>query len=462
HRDAWNERTAPARKQELHGRIAKRLERGFGDRTIEIAAELARHFEHGGDLQRAATYLQQASQLALSRLASRDAVVPLERALALLRRAHPSDDPIPGEFAIRVGLGIALASHVGFSSDRVLEQFERARVLSVDMAPTDRIATLSGLWLFHHTRGQHAACITAAREALGIAISAGEPWMLEATHFMLGIALVPCGAYAQALPLLRASLDATERVVPGTRPPFVVPEPPPTAASFASMASWLVGRLDDALAFETQGLAGEAAGAHPFSLAIVFHQCVLHPLLRGEVAAAESGLASLQRTVRQLGLPQWEALARCDRGSIRAAAGAPSEGAALLREGIERYRSLGGGMGSPVLFALLADALLRAGDPEQARAAAESSIDLAEDTGEQWFTPEAHRLRGEALHALARDGAAEALARGSEMARAQGALSLELRLALAEARLARDAAELGEAHRHLATLLDRLSAADRS
>src|SRR5262249_40202672 len=97
HRDAWNERTAPARKQELHGRIAERLERGFGDRTIEIAAELARHFEHGGDLQRAATYLQQASQLALSRLAFRDAGVHLERALALLQRAHPGADPIAAQ-----------------------------------------------------------------------------------------------------------------------------------------------------------------------------------------------------------------------------------------------------------------------------------------------------------------------------------------------------------------------------
>src|SRR4029453_5664498 len=57
----------------LHLRTAARLERGYGERAGELAGELAVHFEHGRDLERAARYRGEAGEQALRRHAYREA-----------------------------------------------------------------------------------------------------------------------------------------------------------------------------------------------------------------------------------------------------------------------------------------------------------------------------------------------------------------------------------------------------
>jgi predicted ATPase len=47
-----------ARRAQLHRRIGARLEVGYGARAGEIAAQLAGHFERGGEVERAVRYLQ--------------------------------------------------------------------------------------------------------------------------------------------------------------------------------------------------------------------------------------------------------------------------------------------------------------------------------------------------------------------------------------------------------------------
>jgi len=63
------ERVSPSKRVELHRRIGERGEEVFGERAREIAAELAMHFERGGDYRRASKYLQRAADNALRRFA---------------------------------------------------------------------------------------------------------------------------------------------------------------------------------------------------------------------------------------------------------------------------------------------------------------------------------------------------------------------------------------------------------
>jgi hypothetical protein len=124
-------------------------------------------------------------------------------------------------------------------------------------------------------------------------------------------------------------------------------------------------------------------------------------------------------------------------------------------------------------LALLADSL-KAGDQiEEGLAAAAEALALVETTGERFYEAELHRLRGELLRrqgggegrrcpaepaaARPRDPGwprlAEAEAcfrRALDVARRQGAKSLELRAALSLARLLRDRGELAEGPRLLA------------
>jgi hypothetical protein len=48
-------------------RLGPRLEAGYGARARDIAAQLALHFEHGGEVARAVPYLQQVADTASRR-----------------------------------------------------------------------------------------------------------------------------------------------------------------------------------------------------------------------------------------------------------------------------------------------------------------------------------------------------------------------------------------------------------
>ena len=78
------ERVPVSRRVRWHQQIGTRLEVAFGPRAGEIAAELAVHFEHGRDYDRAVQYLQHAAETAVQRHAHREAIAYLRRALTLL------------------------------------------------------------------------------------------------------------------------------------------------------------------------------------------------------------------------------------------------------------------------------------------------------------------------------------------------------------------------------------------
>ncbi len=79
-------RLAPGSRVELHRRLGERLEVAYGERSGEIAAEFALHFEQGRDAQRAIKYLQLAAEQAAQRFANREAIAYLRRALDLVER----------------------------------------------------------------------------------------------------------------------------------------------------------------------------------------------------------------------------------------------------------------------------------------------------------------------------------------------------------------------------------------
>jgi predicted ATPase/DNA-binding winged helix-turn-helix (wHTH) protein len=81
YRDVLYERVPPARRATLHLEVARREESSHGQRAPEIAAELAMHFERGGDIRRAGMYLQHAAESARSRGAFAEARMHFRKSL---------------------------------------------------------------------------------------------------------------------------------------------------------------------------------------------------------------------------------------------------------------------------------------------------------------------------------------------------------------------------------------------
>ena len=104
HRNALYEGISPARRRELHQSIGEREELGYGDRSRDIAAELAAHFEQAGDDRRAVRYLREAADTATRRTANTEAAACVGRALDLAERLPDAE---------RVATRLALLEQLG-------------------------------------------------------------------------------------------------------------------------------------------------------------------------------------------------------------------------------------------------------------------------------------------------------------------------------------------------------------
>ena len=86
YRSTLAQRLSPARRAQIHLRLAEYGERIYGECATEIAAELAMHFEHGRAWRRAIACLQQAAARDARRYANRESMSHLTHALELVER----------------------------------------------------------------------------------------------------------------------------------------------------------------------------------------------------------------------------------------------------------------------------------------------------------------------------------------------------------------------------------------
>jgi predicted ATPase len=109
----------------------------------------------------------------------------------------------------------------------------------------------------------------------------------------------------------------------------------------------------------------------------------------------------------------------------------------------------------PYNLAQLAEAYGKAGHIDGGLEVSAQALDLVQEKGERWWEAEVLRLRGDLLLKRNRSGPAEALTsyeRAIEIARKQGAKSLELRATMSLARLLRDTGRCDEARTMLADI----------
>jgi len=86
YREVFYRRQTPGRRAKLHVRVGTRLEELFAGQESERAAELAGHFEQGGDWPRAVKYLRLAADPAGRRFEPRQVAEILEHALELVHK----------------------------------------------------------------------------------------------------------------------------------------------------------------------------------------------------------------------------------------------------------------------------------------------------------------------------------------------------------------------------------------
>src|SRR5215510_875321 len=123
------ERVSASRRIQLHRQIGEQAEVLYGERSGEIATELAMHFERGRAYERAVTYLQQAAVVAQRLYANEDAINLLTRGLVLLQQLPRGEKREAQELNIQLALAPLYRMTKGWTSPDVEQALDRAMEL---------------------------------------------------------------------------------------------------------------------------------------------------------------------------------------------------------------------------------------------------------------------------------------------------------------------------------------------
>ncbi len=384
--------------------------------------------------------------------------------------------PLAARLGLHLSLLAALLAEHGPTSPEVAEAVETAEALADEVDDGLLVARTRQLsWSIAFMTGD---IVTASTRLAALEAAAGG---LDDAALALQL------ADARALTLLAAGSPALALEAVQWPGPAQIPASPPARSrtpseaavlghSTAALASWLVGRADDAEVAAHDGLrlARDAgtAGALCRSLwpVVAVHQ------LRGERARVRRHAAALARVAEVEEDSRWAAIAGVFDAWARLDGADPTTAAFEVAHLVDRLVDDGMGFGRPYHLGLAAEAAAARGDAEGALAAIDAALAAVAATGDRWYLAELMRNRAEALfdladeHPTGRAGyAREADALLDEsvaVARAQGARAIELRTLTTVVRRGRPAIDgpvvaAAALRRLLSVLADGVGPADR-
>lgn len=427
----------PAERACLHREMGQAMEGLFGAETGAVAAQLARHFDEGGIPLKAAAYRLQAGQGACHMSAHHEAAAHLSRGLELLEDVPPGPERMQMELSLQTLLGTTLITTFGYAAPQVERAFARARTLCHALGdPVQVIPVLFGLCLYHMVHGEIRLAREEGERFLPLTRQAGDAGYEIGCHFLLGAITLYQGELERARRHLEEAVALHDVDRDRDLAHRLGHDPVVASLLYLSWTLWFQGYPQQATACMEEGLRRAEVLDHPHTSTLAaFFASTFHQLVRQWPqcqAEAERALA----LAGQGRFPFWQAGCTMLRGSALAQAGAGDEGIAVLQDGLARWEATGTGVALPYFRARLAEAFLRAGRRQEGFQALDQSFLHGEEV---WWHAEQHRLRAELLLlAPGNEAEAEAVLRGAlDIARDQGARSLELRAATSLARLLR-------------------------
>jgi predicted ATPase len=452
YQNAFYARLTSARRAELHLRIANYYETHYGDQAIEIAAELALHFEEGRDGKRAVKYLILAARQANQVFAAREAVVLANRGLVLVARLASPRERCEQELALQVILGNALMATKGFAAPEVRQTYSRARELCRELGETSYLLpVLYGLFVNHATSGEYQTALELGKEFLSLAEQNGDPAIVVG-HRLIGQPLFWKGD----LPAARKHLEQVVSLYDPAQHRQLTwlygQEPGMAGHAFLALTLWFLGYPDSALKQheETLRLAREVSHAQSQAYALTF--AAMHLQIRGDCQGTRELAEKMTSIASEHGLPVWLAWGKILLGWTRAKQGQAAEGIREMQSGLKIMQNSGVRIFHSYYRCLLGEGYREAKQFDEGLRTLAEAVAFRGDMEEHFWEAEEHRLKGELL-SLQGAGIAEveqSFQKAIELARKQSAKSLELRAVMSLSRLWQGQGKVAEGRELLA------------
>jgi len=447
-RDAAYEGLSYARRQELHGRAAAALEQRAGARPADIAALLAVHFGYAGDHQAAWKYARLAGERASAVHASVEAATFFDQAL----QAGRTLDGIPpadllavaealgdarsrlGQFADAEATYRSARRWTAASLDRARLQYKAA--LATDRAgnypKTLRLLTLADhslgaddpqpvlrlraeihaqYGLVRHRQGRGHDAVRLLQQAVELAGAADAPEVLATALLYLDIAELTAG-FAGDGSHARRALDIQRRL--GEQPWLQA-----RALNQLGIRAYFAGHWTESVTYYADSRDACERAGDSWTAAVESANIAEVLADQGYLSQAEPILEEALETYRAAGTPTFVADGTRILGRLAARRGDAVRSRQLLAAARGIYAADGEVLQTVLTDAIVAESLLRAGEPQAAAELAERVLASAAGLpGRHLVVPLAKRVLGVALSTL-----------GTEPERAVGSLRDSIDLA---------------------------------
>jgi predicted ATPase/class 3 adenylate cyclase len=451
---------------QYHRRIAQALTERF-PATVETAPELlAHHYTQGGMIAEAVPSWLRAGQRALHASAYREAIAHLMAGLDLLEGLPAGPERAGLELQFRLALGPAYMAIRGYAAPDVEACYQRARELCRELGDTPQLVpVLHGLWSYHIVRAQHADALALGERVLRLGTATGDDGLLLQGNMEVGWSHFFLGELEQAREHLERVLALYDHERHSSHAFTYGDNPATSARSALASGLWLLGYADQSLRCSDENLAIlRSMVKHPYSVAFGLDVAAFLRQYLGDAPAARALADEALVLSKAHGLAFIGAMASIFKGWVLTREGEHDEGMAQMRRGLAAQLATGAELARPYWLWLIAEACHRTGAAREGLALLNEAEAAVERTHERYWEAEVHRLRGRLLLA-ASEPAALAAARSAEtcyrraleVARRQGARSLELRAAVSLSRLWQAEGRHLEARKLLAPIYERFS-----
>ncbi|MBT8085705.1 MAG: AAA family ATPase, partial [Woeseia sp.] len=443
-----------ATRVEQHARIAEIVESQFPQKAKRNPGLLAYHYAEGGQPEKATLYWLQACKKSMQAYAVREGLEQADSGLQQLALLPAGTQRDQLEVTLLSMRGKGLMALRGYSDPIVEETFAKALKLTERLDDTPQMFQLAvGLWMYFFIAGDAEHALALARRLRSIAEGADSPAKSLQSRYCLGYALFRLGRFYDAVEQFDLALaDETED------------------ADFSSESAsgddtrvhlrvvlahvlWHLG--EDKRSLQMASEARELADTlgNPFGVVFaLFMSSWLH-LLRREPAECAAHAATCVRLAEERGFHFWvplgnymEAWSTCDGGRAGDEASLDARVEAM-ENSLLKHVSAGARNGEVSLALQIAEDRIAMGRVEQGLTWLSRAERTLKATGEQFFQPDALRVR--ALLAAGKGDDTEAaatLAAAQSMAFEMGSASLAQRAASDLARLTGLSAESADSN----------------
>jgi predicted ATPase len=383
-------------RRSVHRRIAKLFEEA-GRSAHRVSPEiLAHHYAEAGDTAGAVSKYHEAGRLAATRSANVEAGHLLGRALQLLRSLPPAPERDEQELSLLVSLGPVITTTSGPGALDVVALYERAVALCGGLRQSP--SQFPAYWGWWHSSPNFKVMRERAETLAALARTLrDEQLLLQAHHcqwatlFNLGEQEACCAHIAEGLELYERGDYRAHGTLYGGH------DPKGCALGEKALSLWLQGFPDPSLKAAEQCLEHTAQLRHAGSVAHAKDQEIMVRRYRREAELVLERARSMRAFAGEHRFRDLGAKADIFEGWALAALGRPRAGLEMIESGLATQREIGTQEDFPVYYEMLAEAYGLVAQPERGLTLVEEAMEMAQETGLQYWTAELLRRKGNLL-----------------------------------------------------------------